>query len=213
MVTGVSSGERRPRSRNRRGEGGKLRGDILAAAASILELSGQEGDVTLRAIAREVGIAAPSIYRHFANRDEILAALIAEAFSALETALMQPTIERLPDPVDRLRAGCVAYLEFARTRPNEYRVLFQNRRPAGLDADLDPEQMLGWKAFAILIDRLKDCAAIGRSASVEHFADATAVWVALHGLATLDTAIPSFPWPDRDALLDHLILSLARIDG
>jgi AcrR family transcriptional regulator len=49
------------RARNRRGEGSKLRADILAAATRLLEQTGSEEAVTLRAVARQVGISAPSI--------------------------------------------------------------------------------------------------------------------------------------------------------
>jgi hypothetical protein len=45
-------------------------------------------------------------------------------------------------------------------------------------------------------------------------ADATAVWVALHGAVTLRTALPGYPWPEADSLVRHLVVSLARIkDG
>lgn len=182
------------------------------AAAAILERTGREDATTLRAIAREVGIAAPSIYAHFADREEIIATLIDDAFADLVAALTSPAIEDLADPVDRLRAGCVAYLEFAKDRPQEYRILFQDRRPSELDAGLAPEQMLGWKAFSVLLERIADCAASGRSGSIDHFADATAVWVALHGFATLDAAVPNFPWPDRDVLFERFVLDLARVD-
>jgi AcrR family transcriptional regulator len=51
-----------PRVRNRRGQGGRLRTDIVTAAAELLDEAGTEQAVTLRAVARRIGIAAPSIY-------------------------------------------------------------------------------------------------------------------------------------------------------
>ena len=201
-----------PRARNRRGEGRRLRADILAAAAGILERTGREDRVTLRAIAREVGIAAPSIYAHFADRDEILAALISDAFADLAAALTTAAIEDLPDPVDRLRAGSTAYLEFADNHPQQYRVLFEHRRPARLEAGVSADQRIGAEAFSILVGRIAACVAAGRSRSVDSSADAAAVWVALHGYTTLRTSLPGFPWPGREELLDRIVLTLARID-
>ncbi len=199
------------RARNRRGEGGKLRGDILRGATRILEESGEEA-VTLRAVAREVGIAAPSIYAHFGNREEIVAAVISEAFGELITALTARAIEDRPDPVDRLLAGCAAYLDFAVEHPQRYRVLFENRRPPDLEAHVAVDQMIGFEAFSVLVNRIADCAAAGRSRSESPFGDATAVWVALHGYATLHAAVPNFPWPERAALANRIVLELAKVE-
>src|SRR3954462_12715273 len=114
------------RSRNRRGEGARLRDEIVAAAAALLEETGTEQAVTLRAVARRVGIAAPSIYAHFADRQAILLAVVQGAFAELAEALRatQTGTDAPPedDPVAQLRAACTAYLDFAATRPQRYRV-------------------------------------------------------------------------------------------
>ena len=69
------------RERNRRGEGGKLRAEILEGATALLEQNGSEEAVTLRAVARQVGISAPSIYSHFPDREAIVDAIVDGAFS------------------------------------------------------------------------------------------------------------------------------------
>lgn len=155
----------------------------------------------------------PSIYAHFADRDAILAAVVSDAFEELTADLTAAAIEDRADPVDRLRAGSVAYLEFAEKRPQRYRVLFQNRRPPALDHDVPVDQMIGYEAFSVLVKRISDCVASGRSRSVDPFEDATALWAALHGYATLRTAVPNFPWPDRDQLVERLVQHLAKIDA
>jgi AcrR family transcriptional regulator len=58
-----------PRQRNARGQGGRLRSEIVEASRRLTDHGGDA--LTLRAIAREAGIAGPSIYDHFANVDEI----------------------------------------------------------------------------------------------------------------------------------------------
>ncbi len=58
-----------------------MRAEIVTGAAAVLEETGSEDAVTLRAVARRVGIAAPSIYGHFDDRDQILLAVIADAFA------------------------------------------------------------------------------------------------------------------------------------
>lgn len=58
-----TDGAPRCHARNRRGEGALLRTEILTAATELIEAGGDERAVTLRAVARRAGIAAPSIYR------------------------------------------------------------------------------------------------------------------------------------------------------
>lgn len=197
------------RERNKRGEGGQLREEIVSAATRLLD-RGTEQSVTLRAVAREAGITAPSIYSHFADRDSILLAVTQNGFAALEEELRVPA---QADPVERLRAICAAYLDFARRWPGRYRILFGAawdasqaiERAPGLAPDL---AVLGMNAFGVLRDALADCVAAGRSLSSDPAADATALWVGLHGLAQLRVAASLFPWPAdlQDSLVDRLAL-------
>ena len=71
----------------------------------------------------------------------------------------------------------------------------------------------GAEAFALLVRGIEDCVRAGMSGSTDVVADSTAVWVALHGTVTLRTALPGYPWPGPDAMVRHLVLSLARITG
>jgi Tetracyclin repressor-like, C-terminal domain len=70
----------------------------------------------------------------------------------------------------------------------------------------------GLAALNVLVEGIADCARAGRSTSQDHFADAVAVWVALHGLATLlAEAAPTFPWPDHDQLVLSIVSRLAQL--
>jgi len=203
-----------PRTRNRRGEGGRLRDDILRAGVEILDESGDEQAVTLRAVARRVGIAAPSIYVHFADRQAILYAIAVEAFDELATALTTARDAAAPDPPARLRATCDAYLDFAVRRPQRYQVMFGgvwNSRAAVDTGALTPDEAaaLGADTLAVLADCLVDCAADGSSTSTDPAADAVAVWLGLHGLAHQRVVAPSFRWPGDIA--DRLVTALARL--
>jgi AcrR family transcriptional regulator len=197
------------RTRNRRGEGGRLRADILAAATALLEETGSEEAVTLRAVARGVGIAAPSIYAHFPDRTAIVDAVVDQTFHDF-TALLRQAVADESDPAERLRRGCAAYLEFAETHPQRYRILFDRREPAEDDPDR-PIASIRKESFEFLADAVRRCADAGVSASTDPFGDATAIWVALHGYATLRANMPRFPWPPHDATLDRIVHGLARI--
>src|SRR5262245_48408946 len=137
------------RTRNRRGEGVRLRDEIVDAASDLLEENGNEAAITLRAVARRVGITAPSIYPHFADRVDILREVIRRAIEELVAGLHSATRGE-EDPVARLHAGCRAYASFAAEQPHRYRVLFQRRRPGGttrIERSATVEDILGADAF------------------------------------------------------------------
>jgi AcrR family transcriptional regulator len=190
------------RVRNRRGEGGKLRLQILAAAGELLDEAGGAEAVTLRAVARRAGIAAPSIYAHFADPQSILLALVQDAFTELSERLSASTD---PDPVGRLRAICAAYLDFAQTRPQRYRVMFGgvwNVAQALEQATISESDaaVLGQDALGVIVDGLQACADAGRSTSSDPRADGIALWLGLHGLAHQRVAAAAFAWPDDIAV-------------
>jgi AcrR family transcriptional regulator len=197
------------RERNRRGEGGKLREDILAGAAGLLERTGNEEAVTLRAVAREVGISAPSIYAHFPDREAIVEAVVDGAFADFNAAVVEvvnAAIAAGAGPREIVRAGCAAYLRFAAERPNRYKLLFERQHLIGGDA---PDVQI--EGFDLLVRSIQGCVAAGISASTDPARDATAIWLALHGYATLPSRLPMFPWPEPEALLDRIIDGLAQI--
>lgn len=75
------------RPRNPRGQGSRLREDIIRAATAMIERTGSDQSVTLRSVAREIGISAPSIYAHFEDRDAIVEAVVLEAIAQLHESV------------------------------------------------------------------------------------------------------------------------------
>jgi AcrR family transcriptional regulator len=194
----------------RRGEGGKLRGDIIAAAAALIEETGSEQSVTLREVARRVGIAAPSIYEHFPNRDAIVYAVVDDCSSQLRTAIKQ-AVDSEHGPLDRLRAGCAAYLRFADQRPGQYRVLFSRYQHL---ADRRPDRAaIRAQALHLLVTALRECASAGQVSSDDPHGDAVIIWSALHGYATLRASLPLFDWPAPEAALDRILSRYAPAPG
>lgn len=201
------------RQRNRRGEGERLREEIVDAAVALLE-EGSEEAVTLRAVARRVGIAAPSIYAHFEDRAAVIDAVREAGFVNLTNfvlAAMAPV--PLDQPVERLVVGCRAYLDFAGHHPQQYWFMFG---PAGRveKAPTDPPPaglVTGLASFQVLVDALEDAVVKGRSTSHDVFADAVSIWVALHGLATLRSSMSRFPWRDLDVQVREYVRLLGRL--
>lgn len=207
------------RQRNARGQGARLTEDIVTGALALIERTGSADAVTLRAVAREVGIAAPSIYPHFADREAIVTAVVARVFDELAAAIKAGAAGAGPDPVDQLAAGCAGYVDFGLSHPARYSVLFGERhgpagdycQPVALDPAGRPVLEWGAEAFSLLLQAIQDCVTAGVSASTDVLADATAVWTALHGTVTLRTTLPGFPWPPLAAQLRHQVLALARV--
>ncbi|MEQ4720752.1 TetR/AcrR family transcriptional regulator [Nonomuraea sp. B19D2] len=114
----------RARERNRWGEGGRLRTEILVAAGQMLgELGAVEG-LTLRGVARRVGIAPASIYAHFSDKSELIGALLEfEAHRLLDLVGRAGQAVDASDPVGRLRAKLRAFCGYALNNRGFTRVL------------------------------------------------------------------------------------------
>jgi AcrR family transcriptional regulator len=188
---------------NKWGEGGRLRSELLEAATRLLARATARNAVTLRAIAREAGIAAPSIYKHFADRDAVIDAVVSNTFQELDAVCEKAYRSHAPGPA-RVRAISRAYVAFATEHPDRYRILFE-RSSADLSATPGPYPA-GLHAFQYLAEAIKeanadDAAASGR----DPFQDAEALWVALHGVVTLVPATPAFPWTPTTSIVDNIL--------
>ncbi|MGY1821948.1 TetR/AcrR family transcriptional regulator [Geodermatophilus sp. SYSU D00079] len=176
---------------------GRLRADLVAAAAALIERTGAVEAVTLRAVAREAGVSAPAVYGHFADLDALVDAVLEEGFLALRAAI-EAAVAGVADPVERLVAGCRAYVAAGLAAPARYRAMFQGRQVPG-----------GAGAFDVLVDAVTACQEAGRSAGRDARRDATLVWTALHGVVTLRAA--GVGAPDLDGGLRDLVGRLALV--
>ena len=211
--TAASPTPKRTRARNRRGEGGRLREDIIAAAVELLDEAGDERAITLRSVARRVGIAAPSIYPHFPDQPAIMLAVVRREFAELRNSLRSVAEKSGTDPRQRLYAVSNAYLDFARTHPERYRTMFGGLWMPDLgDSSLTEADLatLGDETMRILIDTLADCVAAGQSTSTDPSGDAVALWLGLHGLAHQRAVSRVFPWPED--IGDRIIAALAHLN-
>src|SRR5918997_837619 len=105
------SGER-TRERNPQGEGARLRDELIAAAGRLLARDGDVDALSLRGVAREAGVAAPSVYLHFASKGDLLRAFVGSHFAARQRAI-ETSVPSGYAPASRLLAGCLAYCRYA----------------------------------------------------------------------------------------------------
>ena len=184
-VTGGSA-----RQRNPRGQGERLRDDIIEAASRLMA-DPAAPPLTLRGVAREAGVAATSVYLHFADIESLVLAVAERRFGELGQ-LQDEAQDSSADPCQRVRAGCLAYCEFGLEHPGQYLVMFTN--PLPMPDYVTPEEFPGRKAFQRLIDGVAAC--IGREpGDPEAVRTAQLIWQQLHGIVSLRISRPRFPWP------------------
>ena len=197
------------RSRNPRGEGSRLRGELVSAASTLLETISGEEALSLRAVARQAGVAPQSVYLHFADRRALMTAVYAIRFGELSTELTAAAAAAAPDsPRARLAAICHAYCDYGLRHPGRYRVLFGTAGAPGWE----PQAMPGMATWDLFRTAVRDCLdpAIDDTSAAQ---TAVCIWAALHGLLTLRRDRPSFPWPDLTTLTDTVLTAHIHAPG
>ncbi|HYN17029.1 MAG TPA: TetR/AcrR family transcriptional regulator, partial [Actinomycetes bacterium] len=191
------------RSRARRGEGPRLREEILAAATRLLAETGNEEAVSIRAVAEAVGVTPPSIYLHFADKTELIFEVCEEQFGKLD-AEMAAAEAGVDDPVEALRRRGKAYVRFGLRNAEAYRVLFMYKSyvPDGVDH----EDMRRSDTFNHLVESVRRCLDAGVLEPGDPIQISIGLWVLVHGITSLLLAAPRFPWPHEPGeLVDRLI--------
>jgi AcrR family transcriptional regulator len=201
------------RYRNRKGEGARLRQEILAAATQLLAESGDADALTIRAVAAACSVTPPAIYQHFADKQALLRALLQEQFSAFRTALQQ-SAAGASDACDALVRRCRGYVRFGAEHPGQYRVLFSARElgPANLRiAEGEPHP--GAAAFFDLLAAVEACLVSRGRPGVSAGLVAIELWSFLHGFVDLRITKPEMPWPPSETLLDAVLAHLGLISA
>jgi AcrR family transcriptional regulator len=160
---------------------GDLRRALLDAA---LELASEQGarDVTLSAVARRAGVSVAAPYRHFADKDALLAAAAEESFRLFADALRQGSAAGGASRTERMVAMGRAYVRFALRHPARYTLMFglglrHESHPGLADASAD--------AFGVLHDACKELVEAGDVEAEDPERLALQLWWLVHGAADL----------------------------
>jgi AcrR family transcriptional regulator len=188
------------RRRAPRGQGQLLREEIIAAAERLLIERGSEDAVSIRAIADAVGVTPPSIYMHFADKDELFLAVCDERFDQL-ARLSTEAAAGATGPLDEIRRRGEAYIRFGLDNPEQYRVLFLGTNTNAVSV----EEMAKWACLGDLIDVIQRAMDEGLIAGDDPLLVANGLWAAVHGLVSLLINNPAFPWGPLDRLTDHVL--------
>ncbi|MCB1846686.1 MAG: TetR/AcrR family transcriptional regulator [Halieaceae bacterium] len=101
---------------------GNVREDLIEAAEAVLQEEGV-GAVSVRRVAREVGVVPSAVYNHFENREALLAAVAADGYRYMER-LGDRMARSADQPLKMIRQLAREYLRFAAENPNLYRLMF-----------------------------------------------------------------------------------------
>ncbi len=161
---------------------GNLREALIRAALELIAKNGPAG-FTFAEAARFAGVSPAAPYRHFRDRDELMAQVALRGFEQFEAALARAWDEGRPDAFAALDRLGRAYLEFARSQPALYSAMFEAGVPIGADPALRDASE---RAFAVLRAAAeKICAAMPSLGRPPALMVALHIWSMAHGIAAL----------------------------
>ena len=180
----------------------QVRDEVKQAALRQLAEGGPQA-LSINAIARELGVSGPALYRYFAGRDELLTELVVEAYEDMAATIGEAAARTRGKPApERLRALARAYRAWAVAHPHRYRLLFAAPVP-GYDAHAERLVEASQGAMNVLAEVLSDNAGAVPSAALAGELDrwavsrgidagapvalhAVQVWAQLHGFVSLE---------------------------
>jgi len=192
------------RQRYARGEGDKLRVDLLDAAAELIATHDSIESISLRAVARRAGVSPTAVYRHFDDHLDLLRQAVDHCWSNFRDT-MRAGRDSSDDPFVAFRQTGDNYVDFALNHRGQYRVLFSNRIDLGVDNGTSAIE-----AFDILVELISAILTTnGDTREPYDVAIQTHTWI--HGMVDLISGNPDWAWPDTSTMLDGLGIALRLV--
>ena len=176
-----SRGIRPKKKRSGQYHHGDLQRALVEEALRTIQADGVE-QLTLRAVSEQLGVSRTALYRHFSDKQALLAAVGREGFRMLRLALIE-ALERHGGGRPGFEAMGIAYVEFAVAHPAYYRVMFGRFiESCSKDAAFVEEATA---AFQVLVDSLVEQQSAGIVRRDDPLILARFVWSVVHGIAML----------------------------
>ncbi|MEW9547301.1 TetR/AcrR family transcriptional regulator [Nonomuraea sp. NPDC050783] len=194
----------RARGRNPRGQGERLREEIVTATVRLLDELGDDQALSMRAVARAVGVAATSVYIHFADRDALVLAAL-ERFHGDLVRAVDGAEEGAADPVGKLRARVLVLGAWVHEHPGLYKVLHEstlNQRAA-----MAFKQELAERTTAAV----RRCMDAGLAPADDAAAVSLDLRAAVHGAVSMRVNQPDLPWPPLAEQVDRFLAKLVGV--
>ncbi|MEV6520941.1 TetR/AcrR family transcriptional regulator [Longispora sp. NPDC051575] len=178
---------------------------LMEAAATLLAQEGA-GALTTRRLAAAVGTSTSAVYTHFGGMDDLVRALVHEGFARLHRRMSR--VRATADPVCDIMTLGYAYRANALEYPQVYLVMFGSSALGGF-ALADEDRQHGRYTLESLMDGVARAVAIGRFRSDDVALVAQQMWIALHGLVTLDLGGYLVDPYDADACFEAQLRAVA----
>jgi len=150
------------------------------AALALIGKVGPRG-FTLREVARQANVSHNAPYRHFRDKDDLLAAIAGDGFHKLAEAMLAASAEAA-DSLDRVLLSGRGYVQFALRHPDHFLVMFDYCDDLESHGD---HAAAGKRAFQILLDSILAAQTTGQLPAVDAHAVALIAWSQVHGIAKL----------------------------
>jgi AcrR family transcriptional regulator len=186
-----------------------LRQEILDAASELFVREGFE-NVSMRRIADKIEYSPTTIYLYFKDKAELLENVCHETFGRLSQRLAKIT-DQPSDPLDRLKRGLVAYIEFGIENPHHYRATFMMPVPEGFDSKkhINPDSP-GMQAFDFMRRCVFDCLSAGKLRVKDAELASQVLWAGIHGITSLLITHEHFPWVGREKVIHSTVDTLVK---
>jgi AcrR family transcriptional regulator len=184
-----------------------LRQEIMDAASELFVREGYE-NVSMRRIADKIEYSPTTIYIYFTDKAELLEQVCNETFGRLVQRLSK-IMDQPGDPVERLKRGLIAYIEFGLANPHHYRATFMMPIPEGLPKTKYHEgDSPGMQAFSFLGRGIGECVAEGKLPAMNVELASQTLWAGVHGITALLITKPGFPWVGKDKVIHSTVDTL-----
>ncbi len=184
-----------------------MRDEIVAAAEQLLTERGSMAAVTVADIVGRVGVTAPVLYQHFADKEGLFVEVHARRTTDFRDFLRR-SARRGDPPLTALEKRGRAYIRYATSRRDAYVALFMTPNSLGMDVFRDPRTVSD-TAFDDLVANVQACVNAGEIPPCDVQLAARIVWAQVHGLASLLIAMPEIAdGVGQSAMVDRMIASI-----
>lgn len=185
---------------------GDLKNALIEAGLEVLSEKGEQG-LSLRKVAKKVGVSHAAPYAHFADKQALIAAISTKGYEELYNLVLETALKYPNDPVHRLIETAWTYVQYALEKPDQFKITFsgvvetENSYPEYVEVSK--------KNFSLVVQSVNACQEIGALKTGDSDLLAIHIWSSVHGfvLLLLENQISGdllSRYSTREMLLTHL---------
>ncbi|MEH6590726.1 MAG: TetR/AcrR family transcriptional regulator [Halioglobus sp.] len=161
---------------------GDLRAALLDAALGIINEKGPQ-HLTIREVARNAGVSHTAPYRHFANKDDLIVAVVKQGFDLMSQTMNAEKAAAEPDPLSQFAAAGMSYIDFALNNPAYYRIMYSGDLLSSNGQHT--LQHTSTDTFAELVADIETCQSLNLVRPGNPALQALALLSSIHGFVTM----------------------------